>query len=319
MSFVNDDRDKYSYGVLTDSSYQLFREKMGLQTPGNPPDPTISNLQSEVGAVQTAELAEMGAAIRTELSDSLDTELLTSELARLRDRFGRFDELREMGVPAYGDTPYQDLTKPAWTIDDHLTDVGFFTTAEHHLPHFTPEYIETTTKQLLLMESLADRLSEIDFGHDEQLALVTNIVNSSDRLSWWGPADSYPVAESYEEMEEKVVPEAVPPLQKRAMTGSLLWIDGLDWHWWQNEVLLTEEIIAKGIWDVRSMLAGVYLMSDAARGLAAGTISDENLATLVIASSAIMFIGQELIAADAVRIKEEDRKPREDLSFGGES
>lgn len=323
MRYGSNSRDKYSYGVVTEDSYERFREEMGLPATEGPAEPTLSALRSELGGVSTEEFAEIGGRIREELSEPLDADLLRENLAELEEQFDRFDELRRIGVPGYGETPYQDLTEAARNIDEHLTETGFFESAEKHLPQFEPEYIETATKQLLTDESLIERLSGLEFPEDEQMALVTNIVNSSDRLSWWGPAELYPTADSQKEWEEKVVPEFVSPLQKRAMTGSLLWINGLDWRLWQYEVMLTDDIIEKGIWDVKSMLAGVYLMSDAARGLAEGTISDENLTTLLTASTAIMVIGQELIADDVARINDEDRKPleetnHEDLSFGVE-
>jgi hypothetical protein len=323
MKYGNNSREKYSYGVVTEDNYKRFREEIGLPTTEGPAEPTLSALRSELDMVSTGEFAEIGKKIREDLSEPLDAELLRRNLSELETQFGRFDELRRIGVPEYGETPYQDLTDAAWHIDDHLTETGFFAGIEKHLPQFEPEYIETTTKQLLTDESLTETLANLEFPEDEQMSLVTNIVNSSSRLSWWGPAELYPTADSKQESEEKVVPEYVSPLQKRAMSGSLLWIDGLDWRLWQHEVMLTDDIIEKGIWDVKSMLAGVYLMSDAARELAEGTISDENLTTLLTASTAIMIIGQELVADDVARINDEDRKPleetdHENLSLGGD-
>ena len=315
MRYGNNSREKYSYGVVTDTTYERFREEIGLPQTGGPPEPSLEALRAEIGTVPTGNLAAMGQAIREDLSEPLDGEFIADTLAEIAEQFDRFEELRQMGAPSYGETPYMEMTEAAWELNEHLAETGFFACVEQHLPSFTPEHIETTTKQLLQIASLTETLSALGFPEDEQIALVTNIVNSSSRLSWWGKSDEYPTAESYDERDDKPVEGMVSPLQERAMTGSLLWMRGLDWRLWQYQILLTDDIIEKGVWDVKSMLAGVYLMGDAARGLADGTISDENLTTLLSASTAIMLIGQELIAEDVARIKDEHRKPREEIDL----
>lgn len=314
MKFGNNRRDRYSYGVINDASYERFADRMDLSTEA-PSEPSLSDLQTVVEGISSEEFAEMGEAIREEMSEPLDAELLSEALEELEAQFDRFEELREMGVPAKGETPYADLTDAAWVIDDHLTETGFFESAESEMPQFSPEYIRDTTRQLLTIDSLGETLSELGFPEDEQVSLVTNIVSSSERLSWWGKAEEYPQAADPTETEDKVEPEYVSPLPKRASAGSLLWIDGLDWRLWQYEYILTEDIIEKGVWDVKSMLAGVYLLGDAARRLAEGSISDEDLATLLIASQAIMLIGQELVADDVARVNDEHRKPRDAMDL----
>jgi len=46
----------------------------------------------------------------------------------------------------------------------------------------------------------------------------------------------------------------VPPLHQRAAGGTLLWIRTLDVHLWQKAVLITDEILDDGYWDVKGML-----------------------------------------------------------------
>ncbi|WP_345779379.1 hypothetical protein [Natrinema sp. SYSU A 869] len=282
---------------------------MGLPTTDVPERPILTDLQSEVIGEQTDELAEIGQTVKDELSEPLDATLIGAELSDLADEMERVPDLREIGVPEYGEAPYMELTPAAWRIEEHLSKAGFFASAEDNLPAFTPEHIKQTTRQLLRMESLAETLSKLGFSDGEQLALVTNIVNTSDQLSWWETTNDYPPVESEDGYEEGVVHEYVSPLHKRAMEGALLWIDGLDWWIWQNEVLITGEMIDRAVWDVKSMLAGVYLLGDAAERVAEETISDENLTTLITASTAIMIIGQEFLVDDIVWIAD-DRKPR---------
>ncbi|OIB58469.1 hypothetical protein [Natrialba sp. SSL1] len=308
---------EHRYGVVTDAQQRQFRERLGLPTTGVPTEPSLQTLRSAVSPGETDELAEMGQAVRADLSDSLDEETLETALSAMAERFDRFPELQRDPIPEYGDTPYQDLAEPAWRIEDHLTDTSFFASAESNLPSFTPAHIETTTEQLLQLESLPETLSLLGLARDEQLALVTNIVTSSEQLSWWEPTINYPDATD-EGFEDGVDHEYVPPLHKRAMGGVCLWIDGLDWYIWQNKVMLTDEMIERGLWDVKAMLAGAYLLGDAARRVAAGTISDDDLTTLITASTATMILGQESLETDLVRVTDENRKPRRSTRSGDE-
>lgn len=261
-----------------------------------------------------AELAERGEAIRDGLSGSLDGDLIEGLLDELADEIRRVPELREIGCPERGHTPYQELITDAWELVDHLSTVGFFESAEENLPAFEDDHIAATTQQLLRMDSLTGTLSELGIPEHEQLALVTNIVNASDQLGWWQRTEDYPSVEemAMDDHDEGIVHDYVPPLHHRAMEGSLLWIDGLDWHLWQKEVLISPEMIEKGVWDVKTMLAGVYLLGDAARRLADGEISDENLTTVTTAATAMMVIGQEFLVDDVAWIDDDERKPAED-------
>jgi hypothetical protein len=185
--------------------------------------------------------------------------------------------------------------------------VGFFASAEENLPAFEPDHIEKTTRQLLNIDALPATLSEVGFGEQEQTALVVNIVNSREQLSWWMKTPDYPPAEA---VDDGVVHEYVAPLHQRAAEGSLLWTDGLDHFLWQREPLVTGEMIDRGLWDVKSMLGGYYLLGSAARDLGAGDIPDEHLTTLTTASTALMIIGQEFLINDVIRITDDKRAPR---------
>lgn len=310
MAYGTNPRQSYSYGHVDRENKKQFQHALGISS-DRPTEPTIQSFRPiETKAQHTAELAEMGGAIQNSLSGTLDAALIEREVSELATCFERFPELRKMGTPEYGETPYQDLTTAAWRLVDHLKEVAFFEATEEHLPAFTADHITSTTKRLLQMDSLPDTLTTLGFSDHEQVALVTNIVNASEQLSWWDPTADYPSIDDVDDFDEGIKYQFIPPLHHRAMGGSLLWIDGLDWHLWQNEVLLTQPMIERGVWDVKSMLAGVYLLGDATRRLAEGTISDESLTTLATASTAIMIIGQEFLVDDIARITDEERKPR---------
>ncbi|ADD04328.1 uncharacterized protein Nmag_0743 [Natrialba magadii ATCC 43099] len=306
MAYGTDPRERYSYGEVSDDERREFLKALGVIAGGTIAGATLHDLRAEVSSGTASGLAEMGQGIRDGLTGSLDATLLSNQLGALTASFEQLPELEAMGVPEAGSEAYQALTEPAWAINEHLADVGFFASAEQTLPAFTPEHIETTTRQLLHLDALPATLAEVGFAEQEQAALVTNIVNAREQLSWWMPAEAYPPAEA---VDDGVVHDYVAPLHQRAAEGSLLWIDGLDHFLWTNEVLVTSEMIDRGLWDIKSMLGGYYLMGSAARDLAEGSIADEHLSTLISGSSAIMIIGQEFLLDDVIRITDDKRAP----------
>ncbi|PCR90228.1 hypothetical protein [Natrinema ejinorense] len=307
MAYGTNPEDRYSYGEVSDEDRREFLKALGVIGGGAVAGATLRDLRAEVSSGAAGGLAEMGEAVRGGLTGSLDAALLSEAVTALEGSFERLPQLGAMGVPEQGASAYQELTTSAWTINDHLSDAGFFASAEANLPAFEPAHIEETTRQLLHIDALPATLSEIGFAEEEQTALVTNIVNSREQLSWWMATPDYPPADA---VDDGVVHEYVAPLHQRAAEGSLLWIDGLDHFLWQREPLVTDEMIDRGLWDVKSMLGGYYLMGSAARDLAAGEIADDHLTTLTTASTAVMIIGQEFLINDVVRITDDKRAPR---------
>lgn len=309
MAHGKNPRRTFSYGSVSSENQELFQRTLDLSIQ-SPSEPTIELLRPSE-EMPAGALAERGTAIRDDLSGTLDADLIGDLLAELADEIRRVPELREIGCPERGHKPYQDLITAGWELVDHLSDVGFFESAEEHLPAFTDDHIVATTAQLLRMDYLTGVLSDLGLTEHEQLALVSNIVTASDQLSWWERTADYPDVSKLgrDDYDDGIVQDYSPPLHHRAMEGSLHWIDGLDWYLWQNEVLITQEMIEKGVWDVKTMLAGVYLLGDTARRLADGEIADENLTTMTTASTAMMVIGQEFLVEDVAWIDDHDRAP----------
>lgn len=308
MAYGTNPEERYSYGEVSDADRRDFLKAFGVIAGGGIAGATLRDLRAEVSSGAAEGLAEMGEAVRGGLTGTLDAALLNEQLAGLEERFELLPELDSMGIPEQGASAYQELTTAAWVINDHLAEVGFFASAEENLPAFTPDHIEETTRQLLHIEELPATLSEIGFTEGEQTALVTNIVNAREQLSWWMNTPDYPPADV---VEDGVVYEFVAPLHQRGAEGALLWIDGLDYHLWQNKVLITEEMLDRGLWDVKSMLGGYYLLGSAVRDLAGGEISDESLSALISGGTAITIIGQEFLRNDAIQITDPMRAPRE--------
>lgn len=267
---------------------------------------TIEELRGAIDAGSDPEFASMGEAVREDLTGRLDGELLGRELSELATQIGRLPEVREAGIPEGEIEPtalYRELVAPGWRIYDHLVETGFFDSAEAHLPRFTPEHIERTAHGLIRAEALSSALEDCGFDERERTVLVMNVVNNNNRLARWTPTKDIP-----EEVEFNV--EYIPPLQQRAMGGSLLWVNSLDIHLWQKKILITDEILDDGYWDVKAMLGGLYVMATAAHEIATGeSLSDEELAAALSASTAIMITNQEEIVKDMFWITEEMRKP----------
>ncbi|WP_254764440.1 twin-arginine translocation signal domain-containing protein [Natrinema marinum] len=307
MAYGTNPEERYSYGEVSDENRREFLKALGVIAGGAVAGATLEDLRTEVSSGATEGLAEMGQAVQNGLTGTLDEAFLGEQLAALEGSFGMLSELEAMGVPEQDASAYQELTTAAWAINDHLSEEGFFASAEANLPAFSADHIERTTRQLLQINALPATLSEVGFSEQEQTALVVNIVNTREQLSWWMKTPDYPPADA---VDDGVVHEYVAPLHQRAAEGSLLWIDGLDHFLWQRKPLVTDEMIGRGLWDVKSMLGGYYLLASAARDLAAGDIADDHLTTLTTASTALMIIAQEFLISDVVRITDDKRAPR---------
>ena len=266
---------------------------------------TLGELRDEVTVEATGELASTGERIRGDLVGSLDAGLLAGETTALAAEFDGVEELAATGLPDEPGSDFEALTDAAWPIVEHLAEVGFFASAERHLPPFVPEHIVQTTKQLIASDALGGTLAGVGFTEAELTGMVVDVVNDNQYLARWKPTAAY-AAQGVDDFD----PADIAPLHQRATEGALLWIDGLDWWLWQNEVLVTEELLAAGVADVKAMLGGVYLVADAARRVAEGDITDEALAATVTAGSAVSIVNQENLANDLIRIPDEKRAPR---------
>ena len=266
---------------------------------------TLGEIESEVSTASEAELATMGEAIRNDLTGSVDASLVASGMAGIVSSIEELPALEAAGVPAEHGTAYQSLTDEVWPMHEHLVETDFFASAERHLPPFVPEHISATARELVGGGTLTGVLSEAGFDESELTALAATVVNNDAHLAKWKPVGAYE-----QQGVEDFDPADIAPLHQRATEGALLWIDGLD-HWlWQNKILITEGMISDGIWDIKSMLGGYYLVSQAAHEMATGSISDEKLSAMVTTGSAAAIISQEHLAADLIRITDEMRAPR---------
>lgn len=267
---------------------------------------TLESIQSATTAGGAAELESMGKALRQDLSGSLTASVLSAGSAGVADQLDRIPEIAAMGIPEEVGTAYSELAEPGWAINEHLLEVGFYSTAEQHLEPFTASHVAESAKSVISSGTLSGLLAEVGFDASERTALMMSVVNNNAHLSKWMPIELYPDELTGEELR----PEFVPPVHHRAAEGSLHWLDGLDNWLWQNGVLLTDDLVSKGVSDIKAMLGGLYLFGAATEQLARGKISDKELSALLTAGSATMIMGQEHLADDMIRISDTERAPR---------
>ena len=267
---------------------------------------SLDDLRGAVGEKSSAELATVGEQIRADLGGALDGERLAAAVSGVEASIAELPSLRAAGFPSEPDSAgYQEATEPAWDAYRHLAEVGFFESAESRLPEFTADHVRSTATELIRAEPLTATLAAAGLDERERTAVVVDAVNRNDRLAEWVSTESLPANPDEYDVDD------VAPLHQRALGGALLWIDELDQQLWQREVLLTEEMLDRGVWDVKRMLAGTHLFAAAARDLAGPEeLTDSQLSAALAAGSAIAIRGQEAIEEDVYRITDEKRAPR---------
>lgn len=267
---------------------------------------TIPDLRDGVTAEADVTFQSVGRAVRGDLTGDLDSELIDDALAEMETQMEQLSEVRDAGVPggdAEAEELYRELIAPAWEVYDHLAEVGFFESLGENLPAFTEEAIDTTANQLVTAETVVDALSENGFDDHEQTVLLSNVANNKTRLSRWVPTSDIP-----EGVEFDV--EYVPPLHQRSMGGALLWVNALDHHLWQKEILVTDEILDDAFWYTKAILGGLYMMLRGARAIAAEDgLTDAETTAALVGGSAVAIVNQEELMKDVFWINEDDRAP----------
>ena len=299
--------DSRAYGPPPDRS-QLMK-KLEIDQPARGETPSLPELGEATDTVPRTDIAARGEAIRTDHTDELDVELLEHELAALEEQIARLPAIRERGIPSGTEAPeelYRELIAPAWTVYDHLVEVGVFEGFESSMPRFTAEHIRDTAHQLLGTSLLTETLADNGFDEDEQTALLLNVAMNDTRLSRWVPVRDIPAG-----VEFNV--DYVPPLYQRAMGGALLWVNALDRHLWQKRILLTDDHLDSAIWHTKAILGGLYLMISAIRDLASddADFTDAQSTAALLGGAAILIVNQEDMMANVFWITEEERAPSE--------
>jgi hypothetical protein len=302
---VND----YTPTVTAHDREQLAAEfGVGDATTG---DPKLADLRAAVDEVTDPQYTSMGEAIRSDLHDRLDADLIETSVRGLEEQLARAEEIREVGVPVRhgpGDAGieelYRELIEPVWETYDHLVEVGFFESLSENLPAFTSDHVDHTARGLLTTDTLTDGVADAGFNNRERTALLMNVVNNKTRLSRWVPTRDIP-----EGVEFNV--EYVPPLYHRAIGGGLLWVKSLDRHLKQKEILLTEDVLDDALWRTRAILAGVDIFLRAVRDVASdeSELSDAQLVAGLSGGAAVTIVNQEELMQEVYWLTEPKRAP----------
>ncbi|WP_229504713.1 hypothetical protein [Natrinema versiforme] len=277
---------------------------LGVETPGDGAI-TWELLAGQIEPRSDSTFASRGDAIRADLAGRLDRELLERERAAIADEIGRLPAVRDAGVPDEQHGLYTAVAEPGWRLYDHLLEIGFFESLDENLPRFTADHVETTTRELILTDPLSSALDDVGFDESEKTALLVDVANNDERLARWVPSNQIPAGVEFET-------DTVPPLHQRAMGGALLWIRGLDRHLWQNEVLVTDDLLDAAVRYVKAMLGGLFVSATAACDLAGdGRFTDEQLAAALTAGSAVQIVSQEELLHTVFYVTDEMRAPSE--------
>lgn len=295
---------------MTAEGRERLVENLGADGSITDEELTLSTLRTAIEGEIDEEFASMGEAIRSDLEGTLDVELLESVLSDLETQIERLPEVREAGIPDGEREPerlYRELIEPGWRMYEHLVDVGFFESVDVNAPRFSSENIRNTAHGFIEADPLTSELESVGFDEEEQLRLMTSVVNSDRELARWVPTTEIPEGVEFEV-------DFVPPLHQRAAGGALLWIRTLDVHLWQKRILITDEILDDGYRDVKAMLGGLYLLTRAAHEIGIGegsSLTDGQLMAALTASAAILILNQEALCHDVFYITEDMRAPPE--------
>ncbi|WP_049935559.1 hypothetical protein [Haloplanus natans] len=294
---------------ITDRDREVLTTEFDVGALDDDPE-AVLDLLTDIEGTDAAPFESMGAAIRNDLSESLDADLLDSAVDDLEAVLEDAESVREAGIPERhgpGDAGveelYRELIAPVWEAYYHLIDVGFFERIEDTLPGFTEEHLDHTAEGTLATGMLTDELANVGFDEHERTALLLDLVSNDTRLSHWVQAKEIP-----EGVEFDV--DYVPPLYHRAVGGGLLWVKALDRHLKQKEILLTDSIVDDAFWRTKAILGGVYLFLRAAHAVANDDgSSDRRIVAALSSGAAITIVNQEELMQEAFWINEENRAP----------
>lgn len=289
---------------MTIADHRDLATALDVETSGNG-EVTWELLAGQVEPKSGSTFASRGEAIRNDLKGQLDRNVLERERANVATEIGRLADIRDAGVPDGPEGLYTDVATAGWRLYEHLLEVGFFGSLDDNLPRFTANHVETMARELVLADPLSSAFDDVGFDESEKTALLSAVTNNTERLARWVPSNQIPAGVEFDTSN-------VPPLHQRAMGGALLWIRGLDRHLWQNEVLVTEEILDDAVRHAKGMLGGLYVTATAVHDLAADErFTDQQLTAALTAGTAVQIVEQEELLHDVFYVTDDMRAPSE--------
>ncbi|GAB7095156.1 hypothetical protein JCM30237_23090 [Halolamina litorea] len=293
---------------ISDEDRRTFLKALGVGGAVAVGSASIEDVRNAVTAGESAQLAQIGNDVRADLSGSLDAATLADGQAELASAVSSLTVAAEAGLPAAEQrAEFEAVAAAAQPVYDHLEATGFFESTDTHLPQFTPSYLESAVSTFVGAEGMAEPLSSMGLTGGDGVDLLTEVIANAERLNTyhWVASEDVP-------REQLQYGEKIPPMTKAASYGALAWLNDLDEHLWQKQILLDDSIYGDAVWHARSMAAGLQLMSEGATALAeeSGRFSDEELSALLTTGFAVQAIAQNLLPQDVYWVTEEMRAPR---------
>jgi len=268
---------------------------------------SLSEVQTAVTAGESTELAQIGSSIRGDLTGALDATVVADAQAELASAVSSLSAASERGLPTEQRSEFAAIGAAGRPIYDHLDTTGFFESTDQHLPAFEPGYLESALSTFVASEALTEPLSSMGLTGGAGVDLLSEVVADGEELNTyhWVASEGIP-------REQIQYGEKIPAMTKAAAFGVLAWLNDLDEHLWQKQVLLTDDIYADAVWHARSMAAGLQLVSEGAAAVADGDgrFSDEELSALLTTGFAVQAIAQNRLPEDVYWVTEEMRAPR---------
>ena len=300
----NHERRRY----VTDDERREFLKALGVAGAVTAGGTGLQEVRDAMAASGSSELASIGRDIQSDLTGTMDAQLLVDGQAGVAAAASELPAAVERGLPE--DEPrheFRAVEEAGRPIYEHLGAAGFFESTTSHLPSFNPSYLETALTAFTGSEALAEPLADFGLTEGEGVDLLAEVIANAEELSdhHWVATDKIP-------REEIEFGEYIPSMTKGAAGGALLWLKDLDQHLWTHQTILTEEILADAGWHGRSMAAGFHLMTEGARAIAAedAAYNDGELAALLSTGFAVQAISQGLLPQDVYWVTEEMRDER---------
>lgn len=292
--------------AVSDEERREFLKVIGVAGAVGASSVTLGELNDTVEPTDVDALRSVGAAVSERMAGAVDADLLATQQAELTTALADAPAAVESGAAfeAPG-TAFDEIAQAGWGTYDHLEETGFFEALSEEMPAFNPERLATSTQAFLGSDAAIEPLRELDLGGTAGVDLVAPIINQAEKLSHfhWIASGDIPA--------DHHLTDVLPPISQRAAGGVLLWLQNLDDHLYQDQVLFTEEILADGIWEVRGMTAGFHLMTEGARAIGAESnrFSDADLGALFATSIALQEVAQRMLPVHMHWIDEETRDP----------
>lgn len=299
--------ENIQHGRVTDEDRREFLKALGIGSAVAASGVTLNEARNALGGTASGdELASIGEAVRADMAGNLNAGLIAEQQGAFADAVTSLPAALEGGLPAESPgTEFGAVAEAGWPVYDHLAEAGFFESTSQHLPTFTPALLTESVETFVASEPLAEPLAELGLTEQAGVDLVVPTVNQAEKLSYfhWLASEGIPAGHE--------INDVLPPITERVTGGTLLWLQNLDAHLFQKQILITEEMLQDGLWDVQGMAAGFHVLSEGAKALAedSGRFSNAELGSLLVTAIALEEIGQRLLPVDMHWITEDMRSP----------